>query len=190
MGNAGFVSMVVSTERHRELELAKLDAVSREKLVKSALAWRARNLFTVVEVLISQVGKEKAKELIDEAQYSIFYKRGKEAAEKAGNPKDIEGYIKENTLNLLDHVPSAPIPEIVERTKNRYVFKCTKCYQAESLLEFAAGESVGMVKGEYCLEDKEALEVVKYCCPHDKGWANGFNPDMKFERVKFFSGWG
>ena len=68
MGNAGFVSMVVSRERHRELELAKLDAVSREKLVQSALAWRARNLFTVVEVLISQVGKEKAKELIEEAQ--------------------------------------------------------------------------------------------------------------------------
>jgi hypothetical protein len=178
--------VVVPREQHRELELAKMDSVSRETLVESVMALRARDLFTLVKVLISQFGKEKAKELIEEAQYSIFYKRGKEAAEKAGHPKDIDGYIEANTIELLGNIPSAPLPEIVERTKNRYVFRCTKCYQAESLLKFGSGDPETLVETKYCSGDPETSEVVKYCCPHDTAWAKGFNPDMKFERTKFF----
>jgi len=172
MGKMDLVALVVTREQHRELELAKLTAVTPKELVEDVMAIRARDLFILVGILISQFGKEKAKELIQKAQYPVYLKRGKEAAEKAGHPKDIDGYIEANTIGLLSKIHSAPLPEIIERTKNRYVFRCTKCYQAESLLKHGAG-------------DPEILEVVKYCCPNDTAWANGFNPSMKFERTKF-----
>lgn len=172
MGKMDLVTLIVNREQLRELQLAKLDLVSKEALVEGLLAMRARDLFTLVKLLVSQVGKEKARELIEEAQYSISYKRGEETAEKAGNPADIDGYLEVNTINLLSKIPAACIPEIVERTKNRYVFKCTRCYPAEAILKVGAG-------------DPETLEVVKYCCPHDTAWAHGFNPNMKFERTKF-----
>jgi hypothetical protein len=186
MGKEGFVDLIVTKEQHRELEAKKLDTVSRETLVKSVMALRARDLFTIVKVLVSQVGKEKAEELLEEAQYEIFYKRGKDAALRAGSPKDIDGYVKANTLDLLGCIPSAPIPEVIERTEKKYLFRCTKCSQAESLLSFGTGDSGGLVETLHCSEDQETLEVVKYMCPHDTGWAKGFNPDMKFARTKFF----
>ncbi len=186
MGKEGFVDLIVTKEQHRELEAKKLDSISRETLVKSVMALRARDLFTVVKVLVSQVGKEKAEELLEEAQYAIFYKRGKDAAIRAGNPKDIDGYVKANTLDLLSCIPSAPIPEVIERTEKKYLFRCTKCSQAESLLGFGAGDSGGLVEASHCSEDQDSLEVVKYMCPHDTAWAKGFNPDMKFARTKFF----
>jgi len=172
MREVDLVTIVVDREKAREIQLAKLDSVSAEALVESLLASRARDLYKLVKVLISQVGKEKAKKLIEEAQYAASYKSGREAAEKAGNPKDIDGYIEANTINLLSKIPAACIPEIVEKTKNRYIFRCRKCYQADSVLRVATG-------------DPETLEVLKYCCPHDTAWAHGFNPDMKFERTKF-----
>jgi hypothetical protein len=186
MGNEDYVDLIVTKEQHRELEAKKLDAVSRETLVKSVMGLRARDLFTVVKVLVSQVGKEKAKELLEEAQYATFHQRGKDAAVRAGNPKDIDGYVKANTLDLLGCIPSAPIPEVIERTEKKYLFRCTKCSQAESLLSFGAGDSGGLVEASHCSEDQETLEVVKYMCPHDTAWAKGFNPDMKFARTKFF----
>lgn len=186
MGNEGYVDLIVTKEQHRELEAKKLDTISRETLVKSVMALRARDLFTVVKVLVSQVGKGKAKELLEEAQYAIFYQRGKDAAQRAGNPRDIDGYVKANTLALLGCIPSAPIPEVIERTEKKYLFRCTKCSQAESLLCFGAGDSGGLVEALHCSEDQETLEVVKYMCPHDTAWAKGFNPDMKFSRTKFF----
>ena len=172
MGKMDLVTLVVTREQLRELQLAKLDSVSKEALVEGLLASRARDLFTLVRILVSQVGKEKAKELIEEAVGDASYKSGKEAAEKAGNPTDIDGYIEANTINLLGKIAAACTPEIVERTKKRYVFRCTKCYPAEAFLKVGAG-------------DPETLEVVKYCCPHDTAWAHGFNPNMKFERTKF-----
>jgi len=186
MGKENFVSLIVTSDQHRGLEADKLDSISKEALVKSALALRARDLFTVVKVLVSQVGKEKAKELLEEAQYSTFLQRGKEAAEKAGYPKDINGYVEANTIDLLAYIPTAPIPVVIKRTEKKYLFRCTKCSQAESLLDFGAGNSKGLVEASHCSEDQETLEVVKCMCPHDTAWAKGFNPEMKFARTKFF----
>ena len=119
MGKMDLVTLIVNREQLRNLQLAKLESVSREELVEGLMAMRARDIITIVRLLVSQVGKEKAKKFIEEAQYSISYKRGKEAAQKAGNPKDIDGYIEANTIGLLSKIPAACISEVVERTENR-----------------------------------------------------------------------
>jgi len=172
MGERDSVTLIINREKLHELQLAKLDSVNKEALVKGLLAGKARDLFRLVKVLVSQVGKEKAKELIEEAVSSDAYKRGREAAEKAGNPKDIGGYIEVNNVNFLGNMPMAPLCEVVERTKNRYVFRNKNCYHAEAVLKVGAG-------------DPEALEVIKCFCSHDTPWARGFNPNMKFKRTKF-----
>jgi NAD-dependent DNA ligase len=172
MEERDLVTIVVDREKAREIQLAKLDSVSAEALVESLLASRARDLYKLVKVLISQIGKEKAKKIIEEAQYTASYKSGREAAEKAGNPKDIGGYIEVNNVNFLGNMPMAPLCEVVERTKNRYVFRNKNCYHAEAVLKVGAG-------------DPEALEVIKCFCSHDTPWARGFNPNMKFKRTKF-----
>jgi hypothetical protein len=171
MENTELVTLIVSRDQHLNYQSAKLDSVSREELVKGVMDLRARDLFTLVKVLITQFGKEKAKELIEEAQYAAFYQRAREAAEKLGNPTDLDSYIKWQKTRT-GNIPSAPMSEVVERTKNNYVFRSRNCYQAESVLK-------------YGVEDPEILEVIKYCCPHDTGVANGFNPKMRFKRTKF-----
>ena len=124
----------------------------------------------MTEILVSQVGKEKAKELIEKATYSRFYKLGRELAKKAGNPQDIDGYIEAILIEQLGSMPEVPPVEIVERTKNRVIFAARDCFIAEAFAE------VG---------EPEILEVAKYRCCHDRATANGFNPKMKFEMAKF-----
>jgi len=172
MEKGNMVTTRLSREQFRSLWLAKMDSVGSEKLAESIFDLRARSIFILVKVIISLVGKEKAKELIEEAQYSNFYKRGKEAAEKVGNPTDVDSFLELKGGGLLGNLPFLTPPEIVEKTKNRLVTTCTRCLEAESLLKVGAG-------------DPETLEVAKYCCPHDTAWANGFFPNMKFQRTKF-----
>lgn len=188
MENEDSINVVATKEQHRKFEAEKLESVSREQLVKGVMALRVRDLFTVVNVLISEVGKEKAKKLLEEAQYSIYHKRGENAAkalEKKGKVNNIAGYIEANTVNLLALIPSAPVPEIIESTDKKYVFRCKKCFQADSLLQLVSGEAGKSVESSGFSGNQDTLEVTRLMCPHDTAWANGFNPDMKFERSKY-----
>ena len=63
--------------------------------------------------------------------------------------------------------------EFICRTKNKAVRRTSNyCFKAEAFKRFA---------------DKEMLEfLAENYCVHDIAWANGFNPDMKFEMTKNF----
>ena len=166
------VNLVVTRERVKELHAEKIDKIDKDRLVKGLLLMRAKDIFSLTRLLISQVGKEKAIELIEKDRFDVSTKAGREAAEKAGNPKDIDSYIEINNIDFLGNIPGAPIMEMIERSEKRYVFRNNDCYWAEAVR--AAGA-----------EDPETLEVVKCWCSHDTPWAHAFNPDMKFERTHF-----
>lgn len=171
MEQTELLTMLVTKEQHHQLALAKMESLSKEQLVEGLMLMRARDIFTLVRLLVSQVGKEKAKQLIEEVQYAAAYQRGKAAAEKAGYPTDVDGYIEANS-SFMRKIPASIPSVVVERTKKRFVSRNIRCLPAEALLKVGA-------------EDPETLEVVKYICPHDTAWAHGFNPKMKFERTKF-----
>ena len=167
-----WVSVMIDRERYRELGLEKLERFSREKIVEFIVGIRARDTFKFTQILISQFGKEKAWKLIEESIYSAYYKRGRETAEKMGNPPDLDTYLDVYVVKAVADIPHAPPCIIWEKTKNKAVWGVTRCSFAEALLKL----------GE---EDPETLDVAKARCAHDVAWAMGFNPKMKCKRTQF-----
>ncbi|MFC1861311.1 L-2-amino-thiazoline-4-carboxylic acid hydrolase [Chloroflexota bacterium] len=171
MKKSDLLNVIVTKEQFNELRLAKLGVADREYIVKRRTLITAGDLLMMTELLVSAVGKEKAKKMIEEATYNRFCKVGKAIAEKAGNPQDIDGYIETVLVGALGNIPDVPPMEIIERTKNKVVYADRKCFFAEQILELA--------------KDPAILDVVKHRCCHDKAIAHGFNPKLKFEMSKF-----
>lgn len=162
-------------EQNRLEALAKLDLVSKEEMLEDSLVSKWRDIFTLTKIIMSLAGKEKAKELLEKAKYDAAYKVGREYAEKRGFPKDLKSFEEAKTDFFSKKIRTAAFkcgPVENESTENRQVRRCTKCYLADAILKVGA-------------EDPETLEVARYFAANDEGWANGFNPDMKFERTKW-----
>lgn len=153
-----------------EEQLRKANPV---QVVEELSASRAQTLLLLTKILIDQVGKEKAKELIRKARYDASYEKGRKAAEALGNPRDIDSYLKEYVHKVMAPGKKAYVPpsEVERVSDKKAVFSTRRCFLAEALLKYG---------------DKETLEVAKAYCCHDTAWANGFNPEMKFEVTKFF----
>lgn len=153
-----------------EEQLRKADPV---QVVEELSASRAKTLLLFTRILIDQVGKEKATELIRKARYDAWYEMGQKAAEALANPRDIDSYINEYIYKFMAPGKKAYVPpqELERVSDQKAVFRTRCCFLAEALLKYG---------------DKETLEVVKAYCCHDIAWANGFNPKMKFEMTKFF----
>ena len=153
-----------------EEQLRKANPV---QVVEELSAARAKTLLLFTKILIDQVGKERAKELIRKARYDAWYEMGRRAAEALGNPKDIDSYINEYIYKFMapSKKPYVPPQELERVSDKKAIFRTRRCFLAEALLKYG---------------DKETLEVVKDHCCHDIAWANGFNPKMKFEMTKFF----
>jgi hypothetical protein len=161
--------------KRRKQEMAKLEEkmgkLTRTELMEHVFKVRVEDIVMYSKILLEQLGKEKAIELVKKARWDARYGKGKETAEKLGNPKDVHAYY--NALEeAMAKIPYVRTPsEIVERTKNRIIFRTTKCFLSDAILARNL--------------DKDLMDVVREYCNHDEGWAAGFNPDMKFERVKF-----
>ena len=153
-----------------EEQLRKADPV---QVVEELSASRAKTLLLFTRILIDQVGKEKATELIRKARYDAWYEMGQKAAEALANPRDIDSYINEYIYKFMAPGKKAYVPpqELERVSDKKAIFRTRCCFLAEALLRYG---------------DKETLEVVKAYCCHDIAWANGFNPEMKFEMTKFF----
>jgi hypothetical protein len=149
------------------------DNITKEELIEKKTDARARDIIMLLKILISQVGKEKAKELFKKARWETYYQRGREAARRAGNPKDLNSYIEKY---YFEEVP-ATVPWIaplnwVERTSNKAIWRETS---------YCLGEALNK------LGDDEIKEIGKEAfCVHDIAWAIGFNPDIKMHYSKIF----
>lgn len=170
----------VNTMAEKQLTMEEKWALMTPRdLMTKAMQWGWLDIFLFSRVLIDKFGKEEARALIEKARVDYNYKRGRAEAEKLGNPQDADGYI-EKMLEKQNLQPLGPDAKVSERTKNKVVFSTAPCIIADAYKALAADPKVVEMFGA------DAIEVAKAHCTHDRGWANGFNPKMKFQMTKFF----
>ena len=148
----------------------KLDRGTRTELVERIYIRKVEAIILYSKMLLEQVGKEKAIELVRNAKIASRSQDGRRRAEEMGNPKDLDTYLKEYE-KVVEKIPYSPDMKILERGEKRAVWSIPKCFLAEAIL----------IKNP----DKDVLDVVKAFCVHDQAWAIGFNPDIKIRRVKY-----
>lgn len=146
--------------------------ITKEEIIQRMLDSRVSEVIMFMKLLISQVGKEKTKELIRNAKWESRYQQGKEAAENLGNPKDLESYIDAYWGDFMGNKISWVPLTWVEKTKDRAICRCTVNCTGEALAKSG---------------DKDICEIGKEAyCIHDIAWAAGFNPDIKVDITKIF----
>ena len=148
-----------------------MERITRIELMEHSFALCVEAIIIYSKILLEHLGKEKAIDLVKRARWDARYGRGREAAEKLGNPKDIDTFIEAYFVRAMDGLPFVPPAEIRRCEKDRVVAGVSKCFLAEAVQKHNL--------------DRNILDVVKAYCNHDEGWAAGWNPDMKFEKVKF-----
>ncbi len=121
----------------------------------------ANALVPVIRAFGEKTGLETAKAVVQKTHENASRAYGRACAEKMGS----------NTLADLAEVVrnwakgGALEEEVIELTKTRYAFNVTRCRYAEKY------RKLGMAEFGYCLS----------CC-RDEPFAEGFNPDIRFER--------
>ena len=142
--------------------------ITKDELIQGMTDARAKDIIMLIKLLVSQVGKEKTKDLIRQAKWAPRYQSGREAAEKAGNPHDLDSYI--DTYYGEEMPSKVPWIEPVEwrgRTKNKAICQYTS---------YCVGKALSK------LGDEEIREIAKEAyCTHDIAWAAGFNPNIKMQ---------
>lgn len=146
----------------------KMEKLTRNELAERSFDLRAEDIIIYSRILLEQVGKEKAIELVKKARWDARYGRGKETAEKLGNPKDIDTFHNER-MKAMERIPFVAPSEIVEKTKTRIVTRARKCFLSDAILRRNV--------------EKDVLDVVKAYCNHDEGYAGGWG--MKCTKTKF-----
>ncbi len=165
-----WVNVLIQKDRMKELSLAKMERFSREEIIEFEASLRAKDMFRLAKILIEQLGREKAKEIYEREIYSIYNKQGREAAEKLGNPSDLDTYLNVWAVEAMASIPAVQPPIITERTENMVRWGVTHCYYGD------AYRKIG---------DPVTFEVIKSRCCHDIAWTHGFNPKIRIERTKF-----
>jgi hypothetical protein len=145
----------------------------------------ARDIIIFCNLLISEFGREKAGELLRETRNKSRYAEGRAAAQKLGNPRDIDSYINSYFMreppatHAEFFVESAKSPfwvapgEFTYRTRSKAVYKTSHyCFKAMALRKYA--------------DEKMARFLFDNYCTHDAAWAKGFNPNMKYEVTRSF----
>jgi len=121
----------------------------------------ANALVPVIRAFGEQIGLDAAKAVVQKTHEKIGREHGRACAEKKGS----------NTMaDLADVVSSwakggALEETVIELTETSYIFNVTRCRYAEKYRE------LGVAEFGYCLS----------CC-RDEPFAEGFNPDIRFER--------
>ena len=137
-----------------------------QEIIEREADGKARDTVMLTEILISQVGKEKTKELVKKVRTDYFHNLGREAAEKLGNPPDLDSFA-EAFLSWMKTIKWVPLPDTIERTPKRLVLRATNYCPGTALVKAAAG-------------DEGLLEVFgESYCIHDIAFAEGFNPRIK-----------
>lgn len=149
-----------------------LESVTKQELIEMMMDIRARDIITLIKILVSQVGKERTKELIKKARWGAWYQRGKRVAENAGNPQNLDSYIESYWVREMNQMPWVSPVEWDERTKNRAIATCTF---------YCIGKALAK------LGDEVIKEIVREAyCVHDIAWASGFNSNIKIHLAKTY----
>jgi hypothetical protein len=170
MNKENWVAIMLDKEKVDELAQVKMKKFSRENIIQFDAEFRTNDMARLIRILISQIGKDKAKEIYEKETYDDYYKAGRETAEKIGNPQDLNSFINVWMVKAMDAISFVRPIIITEMTPNKVVVGADKCVIADAFLK---------------VEDRDVLEVLKCRCCHDTAWANGFNPNIRFERTKF-----
>ncbi len=177
MAKMELVHVLVDREKANELFEAKIAKARPEDLVAEWHWTLALYIILYCKMLVSAVGTEKAKETSEKVIHDFWYKVGKTAAQKLGDPRDLDSFLEEYLVKMMGDLPVVPPIEIVERTKNKCIFGVKRCLRLDAVKR--------IIEEFPELAEPETMEVVKAFCAHDEGWAKGFNPEMRFERIKF-----
>ena len=163
-------------------ELNQMYIERHERWSKTDLTRQGQFMMAVAHIqgavaLLKVVGKEKAKEAMADSIGDFAYMEGRAAAEVRGNPRDLESYEK-YMASSFESASFIPHVEIMEETDTYKVEGIQICPWAESIRQMAK------MFPDYVTQD--VIEVVASRCDKlDSGRAFGFNPDRKFERVRF-----
>ncbi len=149
----------------------KMERLTRMELAERSFGLRVEDIVTYSRLLLEHLGKEKAVEAVKKARWDARYNRGKEAAERLGHPRDVDTFVEEYFVKAMDKIPFLPPAAVRERSTHRVIVGVSKCFFADAVSKLKL--------------DKDLLDVVKAYCTHDEGWVAGWNPEMKFEKVKF-----
>jgi len=147
----------------------KLESVSRKKLAELAMDSSARNIAVYSQMLMDELGKERAMEVIYKKRFDDSFKIGKRNAERAGKEKteDLASLSESESFDNPFVVPH----EVVELTETRYVSTTKGCLIGEAILRLNL--------------DKDLLDLVKLWCTHDFGRLAGWNPKIKLTKPRF-----
>ncbi|MCF8137903.1 MAG: L-2-amino-thiazoline-4-carboxylic acid hydrolase [Desulfotignum sp.] len=123
----------------------------------------ANALVPVIRAFGQKIGLDTAKAVVQKIHENASRAYGRACAQEK----------KSNTMADLAEVVSswakgnALEEDVIELTETRYAFSVTRCRYAEKYRE------LGMAEFGYCLS----------CC-RDEPFAEGFNPDIRFERCQ------
>ena len=172
------LQILVTREKVEQIVLDQHEKFSKPDLTRQGQMFGALAYIQCAKSLLSVVSKEKAKKAVAKTTYDDAYLNGRAYAEKRGNPKDLDSYLECKCFGELGRFPFIPPIEILEKTKTRIVYGMQICPWADSVRELA-GKFPDRI-------DQDVLEVVTSRCETlDSGYANGFNPDMKFKRTQY-----
>lgn len=153
----------------------EMATVPQGELVRMCKFSQARDIVLFSQVLVSEVGREKAAELVRKVRYDYYYKLGRAAAEKLDNPEDLDSLLNAYFLKTPSPMPVwVPCGQFTYRAENKAIYRSSNyCFEAEA---FKRQEV-----------DEDMLEfLARNYCIHDLAWAEGFNPKIKFEIPKHF----
>ena len=144
--------------------------VTKEELIQGMTDARAKDIIMLIKLLVSQVGKERTKELIRKARWDLRYEAGRKAAEKLGNPRGLGSFLEA----YFSQEQAIKVPWIqrkwIEKSETRAVLHIMSHCIGKALAE---------------LGDEETREIGKEAyCVHDIAWAAGFNPEIKMNITK------
>jgi hypothetical protein len=139
------------------------------ELAKYSYMVRAEDIVMYSRILLEQLGKEKAIELVKKARRNARYGIGRDGAEKLGNPREVNTFHNWR-MKFMEKIPFVPRSEIVEESKNRVISRTTKCFLSDAILNLKL--------------DADLMDVVRAYCNHEEGLAGGWG--MKCTKQKFF----
>lgn len=172
-----YVNITIQESEIEEIIKHRHEKFDKMELSRAGQFMMALAIVQGAKALLQVTTKEKAIEAMKKAIYDFAYIRGRNAAEKLGNPKDLRSFA-ESDLESMKAAPFISPIKTLELTETKWVSGMDICPFADSIRQ------IGELFPEYA--DKDVLEVAaSRCLTLDEGRANGFNPDMKFKHTHF-----
>jgi hypothetical protein len=172
-----WVTIKIPREDVDRLYYERMERYSKPFLIEQGQFMMALAHIQGAVALLEVTDKETAKKAMADAVGDLAYLEGKAAAEVRGNPKGLDVYERYQAISF-ENAPFIPYTEVLEDSETRYVAGATYCAWADSIRKIAE------MFPDYATQD--VIEVVASRCDKlDSGRVEGFDPGLKFRRVRF-----